>query len=369
MKITKRYKIRSYILAATLFVCPCFIPHAAAQERSYLIDLNTRIATDLGGLGGSQTIARALNDAGQVAGLAAISGGASRAFLTGPDGRGIFNLGLMHAFDINDSGQVVGYKTTNGFDQAFITGPNGTDHRLLDPHGSFSNNAAFGINTAGQVVGYFDLPGYAFITGPDGTGMRDLGLGRDSSANDINDAGQVVGSITTPEYAPHAFITGPNGAGMRDLGTLGGLDSYASAINDAGQVVGSSRFTGEEFQGSYHAFITGPDGAGMRDLGTLGGEYSYASDINDAGQVVGNSDTPGDGALHAFITGPNGEGMSDLNSLVDLPSGIILTNAVGINNVGQVVAVGVIPEPETYAMFLAGLGLIGFMLRPKPLLV
>jgi hypothetical protein len=51
--------------------------------------------------------------------------------------------------------------------------------------------------------------------------------------------------------------------------------------------------------------------------------------------------------------------------LVDLPGGIILINAVDINNVGQVIAVDVIPEPETYAMFLAGLGLLGFMAGRK----
>lgn len=365
MKITTRYKIRSYILAATLFIGPGFIPHAAAQERSYLIDLNARTAIDLGDLGGSQTIARALNDTGQVVGLAAISGGASHAFITGPDGRGIFNLGLMNAYDINDSGQVVGDRWLPG-SEAFITGPNGTGYRPLDNAGRYS--VAYGINTAGQVVGFVDLPEQAFVTGPNGTGMRDLGLGSYSSANDINDVGQVVGSFTTPEYAPHAFITGPNGAGMRDMGTLGGWDSFASAINDAGQVVGSSRFTGEEFQGPYHAFITGPDGAGMRDLGTLGGGHSYASDINNAGQVVGDYSVS-TGPNRAFVTGPDGYGMTDLNSLVHLPDGIILTSAPGINNAGQVIAIGVIPEPETYAMFLAGLVLIGFMSRPKRLLV
>jgi hypothetical protein len=60
--------------------------------------------------------------------------------------------------------------------------------------------------------------------------------------------------------------------------------------------------------------------------------------------------------------------MTDLNSLVDLPGGIILTNAVDINNAGQVIAIGVIPEPESYAMFLAGLGLVGFMARRKRIL-
>ena len=54
--------------------------------------------------------------------------------------------------------------------------------------------------------------------------------------------------------------------------------------------------------------------------------------------------------------------MTDLNSLVSLPGGDFLTNATGINNHGQVAAIGnPIPEPETYAMLLAGLGLLGFI--------
>jgi probable HAF family extracellular repeat protein len=75
---------------------------------------------------------------------------------------------------------------------------------------------------------------------------------------------------------------------------------------------------------------------------------------------VGTSLTA-EGNPHAFITGPDGKGMVDLNSLVDLSEGVILTRAAGINNNGQVIAMGVIPEPETYALMLAGLGLIGLM--------
>jgi probable HAF family extracellular repeat protein len=95
----------------------------------------------------------------------------------------------------------------------------------------------------------------------------------------------------------------------------------------------------------------------------VSGNYSSASSINDVGQVVGASYTA-EGVLHAFITGPDGMGMLDLNSLVDLANGVILTSAAAINNNGQVIAVGVIPEPETYALMLAGLVLVGFIARP-----
>jgi probable HAF family extracellular repeat protein len=201
----------------------------------------------------------------------------------------------------------------------------------------------------------------AFITGPNGTGVRGLGtLGGESAiAYGINNAGQVVGRSDTAEGVQHGFITGANGEGMSDLGTLGGDFSAAFAIDAAGQVAGASTTA----ENDTHAFITGPDGYGMRDLGTLGGDSAMAYDINNAGEVVGSSGTPS-GISHAFITGPGEAGLTDLNLLVDLPRGVILTEARGINNSGQVVAAGdilipPIPEPETYALLLAGLALIG----------
>ena len=51
--------------------------------------------------------------------------------------------------------------------------------------------------------------------------------------------------------------------------------------------------------------------------------------------------------------------------LVDLPEGIILTNARDINNNGQVIAIGMVPEPESYALLLTGLALVGFIARRK----
>jgi probable HAF family extracellular repeat protein len=193
--------------------------------------------------------------------------------------------------------------------------------------------------------------------------MTNLGTlgGLSSVAYGINDAGQVVGVSETGAGADHAFITGSNGVGMTDLGTLGGSSSEAHGINDAGQVVGESLTAGGH---TFHAFITGPGGVGMTDLGTLGGSSSEAHGINDAGQVVGESLTAGGHTFHAFITGPGGVGMTDLGSVVNPPAGIAyFTDARAINNHGQLAAV--IPEPETYAMLLLGLGLIGFLARGR----
>ena len=56
--------------------------------------------------------------------------------------------------------------------------------------------------------------------------------------------------------------------------------------------------------------------------------------------------------------------MVDLNALVDVPEGWILTNAMDINNNGQIIAsMSLIPEPETYALMLCGLVLVGFIGR------
>lgn len=66
--------------------------------------------------------------------------------------------------------------------------------------------------------------------------------------------------------------------------------------------------------------------------------------------------------------------MTDLNSLVKLEDGIFLSDATDINDRGQIIAnasdgraylLFPVPEPEAYAMLLAGLGLMGFMARRK----
>jgi probable HAF family extracellular repeat protein len=371
VKTTHCAKARNFLVAATAliaslgFAVPVFADTAAILNPDGKL---TYLDVD------NATVSR-INDAGQVTGN--IDG---QGFITGPNGVGMTDLGSPGGFGgfasaINNAGQVAGTFVTDDYPfgsyHAFITGPNGVGMTELSTNSLFGTSfhvGIGGINDAGQVVGWSDTADgsrHAFITGPNGMGMTDLGTlgGSYTVAAGINDSGQVVGWSDKADGSQHAFITGPDGMGMTDLGTVGGADTTATGINNAGQVVGYSVMT----DGSQHAFITGPDGVGMTDLGTLGGFDSRAFGINDAGQVVGYSDTT-DGSQHAFITGPNGMGMTDLNSLVaNLGSGAFIETANGINNHGQVIVtidgVPAVPEPETYAMLLAGLALIGIMAR------
>ena len=80
-----------------------------------------------------------------------------------------------------------------------------------------------------------------------------------------------------------------------------------------------------------------PSGGAILDLGTLpGGSFSQALGNNDAGDIVGTS-TSNLGS-RAFLWTPNA-GLHDLNDLI-IPSSFVLTQAVGINAAGMIVAIG-----------------------------
>ncbi len=307
-----------------------------------------------------------INDKGQVVGYPNIGDAYADSYITGPAGVGNSYLGTLggnynFASGVNNAGQVIGASTLTvsgpGSDpyHAYITGANGVGIRDLGTLGGDSSSAS-AINDAGRVAGTSTLADgstHAFITGPNGVGMTDLGAFSQGFITDINAAGQVVGYSDTGNDLSRAFISGPNGVGRTDIGTLGGNKTVASAVNDAGQVAGYSSLT----DGSIHAFITGPNGVGMIDLGALEGNNTFASAINNAGQVAGYSALT-DGSSHAFITGPNGAGMTDLQPLL-APHGVVSSHAVGINNLGQVVAnTSLVPEPSSYILMLAGLVLL-----------
>lgn len=116
-----------------------------------------------------------------------------------------------------------------------------------------------------------------------------------------------------------------------DLGMVEGNDNMIHAINNAGHLAGAAN----RAPGGIQAFVH--DGSRL-PLGTLGGAFSVAHSINNSGQVVGGSLTEGNETFHAFLFTEGG--MYDLNQLlVDAPDWELL-QAVGINDQGQIVGVG-----------------------------
>jgi probable HAF family extracellular repeat protein len=360
MKIALGSDVRYFILTVTFFAGLGYGSIASAQiidaYTPYFVDIGSKTVTKLGSLTPGMngvTYATGINDAGQVVGYSATAEGTFHAFITGANGMGMRDIGSLggqsRALGINNIGQVTGiFQTSAHTFHAFITGADGVGMRDI---GAFPSNVnmTLAINNIGQVAGSSE--GFAFVTGTDGMGRRNIGP---FPVTAINDGGQVVGS---------SFITGPDGKGLGDLGPFGGNYVDARDINKAGEVAVTATNAG----GSLRAFITGPDGVGTRDLGTLGGDHATSWGINEAGQVVGWSSVEGEFIL-AFITGPHGMGMMNLNALVDLPAGTFLSEARGINNSGQILAiarVAAVPEPEIYALLLSGLVLIGLVARQK----
>ena len=114
MKIVRGFKVLSFILAAAFFAALGFGTSASAQVHSYLIDLNSKTATDIGTLGGTgRHPCRRHQHTGQVVGSSATAGSLTHAFITGPDGMGMRDLGALGsdysvAIGINAAGQAAG---------------------------------------------------------------------------------------------------------------------------------------------------------------------------------------------------------------------------------------------------------------------
>jgi probable HAF family extracellular repeat protein len=154
---------------------------------------------------------------------------------------------------INNRGQVVGESSVDEGGHPFLW-QHGVMIDLGSLNGGFSGSQGTGtINDRGQVVGFSeDLDGNvtAFLW-QDGK-LIDLGEtlgGVASSATGINNRGQIVGVVDT-ETEGHAFLL--HRGIVTNLGTLGGTISIAKAINNRGQVVGLSTIPGD---GEFHAFL------------------------------------------------------------------------------------------------------------------
>ncbi|MGD0988150.1 MAG: hypothetical protein ABR874_10085 [Candidatus Sulfotelmatobacter sp.] len=118
-----------------------------------------------------------------------------------------------------------------------------------------------------------------------------------------------------------------------DLGPFDNNRNDVLALNDVAQCAGVSL---NPETGRIEAFRQ-EDGVRSM-LGTLGGSFSIARDLNNQGEVVGGSLTEGDANFHGFIFRNNR--LYDLNEFLDPEAGWELLQALGINNHGEIVAIG-----------------------------
>jgi probable HAF family extracellular repeat protein len=299
---------------------------------------------NMGSLGGTSGVVLDLNNHFEaVGGSDTTSNGTEHAFLFSHGKMtdlGTLGGAISQAYGINDTGEVVGLSTTpagNTQTSLFLDRRGKmTDLGMVDMTKPFGD---IKINNHGDVIGFPLSDGDASLLRRGK--LVDLGelAGLGSAARALNDRDEVVGysgvSDAGSNLVAHAFLY--NHGKMIDLGTLGGSSSVANDINDRGEIIGDATIA----SGAIHGFLFSH--GRMTDLGTLGGAETDAGAVNQRGEIVGASLTSA-GVPHGFLY-DNGK-MIDLNSLIPANSGLVITEAQDINDLGQIAAQAISTNPQ-----------------------
>ena len=191
---------------------------------------------------------------------------------------------------------------------------------------AFTSSIEAKINNHGEVTGSDASNGFIYDGGTITT-LGTLGSTVGSAAPDaINDMGQVAGVSLTAANVPNAFLY--TGGPLQDLGALPGYpESIALDLNDGGDVVGVSKTRDGS---ASHAFLYHNNA--LTDLGS-----GAANAINASGVIVGTSES--DRAV-----------LYENGSVIDLGNfgNSLLTSAIDINNLGQIVGSGLIKSGSSF---------------------
>ncbi len=316
---------------------------------------------------GVESIAHGLNDVGDIVGQADDFASPRTAMLW--NGSGTTDLGAAmgatgatFAYSINNSGLIAG--------QVALT-PSFSLPSLFDTSGNlffnqtqrnYDGGALLDVNEQGVSVGYdfiFLAPGDAIVVAPDGSGgfVGPLGLKEQdvpqkypySQAHALNEMGTIVGVSNNGFGTEQVARWNP----VFDTGGPRGLGEPGDPGGPGGPGGGSVSF---EFE----------------VLGTLDGyEGGVAADINETGMIVGwafNFEGPNPQRAFAYV----GDRFFDLNDTLQPGDDFqYLIRATGVNDNGDIVGFGIttdgnvegflisgfVPAPGAAALFgLAGIG-------------
>jgi probable HAF family extracellular repeat protein len=312
-----------------------------ADGASHAVVWSKQQATDLGTLGGSNSIAFGVNEAGPAAGEAETS-------TSDPNGEDFC-----------------------GFQTHLICLPFQSANGVMTPLPTLggNNGDATAINNRGEIAGFAEnatpdpacpapqVLQFEPVIWENGVihKLPTIGGDPDGVAFMINDNGQAVGAsgicttfnpINLYNLVPvHALLWEKGKA--TDLGNLGGTTGQAGGnialdINNQGQVVGNSDLSGDT---TFHAFLW-TRRTGMQDMGTLSGDVASLSiSINDAGLIVGASlDESFNPRAFLWEKGV----MTDLNTLIAGNSPLYLLTGCSINSRGEITGLGLTSTGETH---------------------
>ncbi len=303
---------------------------------------------DLGALGGENSRALGINEAGLVVGEADTREGPTRAFLWTPES-GMQDLGslggaISRAYAINDRSQVAGEsEDAEGRMRPFLWQADSGMEALPMPD-AFRDGFVYGMNNFGVLVGGGEREDgtRALVWSVDGVAipapLRELGSSLAHAVNDLGDLAGQAEALQGPEYVSRAFVL--DARGFRLPATNGSSDwsSAALALSAGGHAVGYA----ERSNATHAARFAGDQP--VEDLDTLANVYSVAHDVNDAGVAVGLFVSSHEDDDRAFVH--RAGAMTDLNEMLETDEPWLIVEARGINNRGQIVGYGLLRERE-----------------------